>query len=33
MNPDDFNWGVFWALLVAFAIRGIVRALINRFLQ
>ncbi len=25
----DFNWGFFWALLAAFAIRGAVRGMLN----
>jgi len=25
----DFNWGIFWAVVAAFAMRGVIRAVLN----
>ncbi len=26
---EQFSWGIFWAIIAAFAIRGIVRGILN----
>jgi hypothetical protein len=29
----DFNWGIFWAILAAFAIRGVWRATVGEWMK